>query len=398
MKGCVAQCKRYWLSGTETAIDRHVRALRRHPAVVFAQRRRLGAEYSYPVLTPSAGTRRGLCQWLTRGRMMSSGVRDWLCMEFLCRDIRLVHAHFATDAIFYSPATDGADVPMLVSCHGHDVYRFPRAFGGLGCGLLRRLFAKAAMFTAVSEHMRREMIALGCPPEKVRTVRVGIDLAERSFLPPAPNPTRIRVACIAGLRPKKGIPYLVEAFGRVAAMRSDAELVIVGDGPMRPAVERCIERNRLWGKAVLTGALRPEEVVKVLETAHIYVQPSITAPDGDREGIPATLMEAMARGLPVIATRHSGIPELVEDGVSGILVDERDTSALAEAMLLMMERSRTWADMGQAGRARIERDHDLTRQTEMIENLYDDLLTIHDSAVVIPIGQVRTDEVSRPAA
>lgn len=397
MKGCVAQCKRFWLSETETAIDRHVRSLRRHPSIVFAQQVRVGAEYPYPVFMPPAASGSPL-QALTRGRLMSPAVRDWLCLEFLCRDVRLVHAHFATDAIFYSPAAEAADVPMLVSCHGHDVYRFPRTFSGLARWMLRRLFSKAAMVTAVSEHMRGEIISLGCPPDKVRTVRVGIDLADREFRPPTPNPRRTRFACIAGLRPKKGVPYLVEAFGKVAAVRSDAELVIVGDGPMRPRIERCIEQHRLWGKVVLTGALRPDEVRRVLETAHIYVQPSVTAPDGDREGIPATLMEAMARGLPVIATRHSGIPELVQDGVSGYLVDERDPSALAEAMLLSMERSHSWEAMGQAGRAAIERDHDLTKQTAVVEDLYEELLTVQDSAVVIPIGQVRPEEASRPAA
>jgi len=382
MKGCVAQCKRFWLSVTETAIDRHVRALRRHPSVVFAQQRRMGAEYPYPVLTPSAG----------------AGMVERLTLEFLCRDVRLLHAHFATDAIFYSPAADAADVPMLVSCHGHDVYRFPRAFGGLGRWLLRRLFSKAAMVIAVSNHMRSQIITLGCPPEKVRTVRVGLDVAGRPFQPPTPSPRRIRIACVAGLRPKKGIPYLVEAFAKVLAVRSDAELVIVGDGPMRPEIERCIERSQLWGKVVLTGALRHDEVVKVLESAHIYVQPSVTASDGDREGIPATLMEAMARGLPVVATRHSGIPEIVEDGVSGILVEERDPSALAQALLLLMERPGSWEALAQAGRAYIEREHDLAKQTAAVEDLYDELLTVHDSAVVIPIGQIRPDEASRPAA
>ncbi len=398
MKGCVAQCKRFWLSETETAIDRHVRALRRHAAIVFAQQRRLRADYPYPVLTPPSRASRGLIEWLTKGRLMSPAVRDWHCLEFLCRDVRLVHAHFATDGIFYSRAAETADVPMLVSCHGHDVYRFPKLLGGLGSRMLRRLFSRVAMITAVSEHMRRAIISLGCPPDKVRTVRVGIDLTGREFRPPTPNPLRIRIACVAGLRPKKGIPYLIEAFGKVAAERQDAELVIVGDGPMRSKIEYCIERNRLWGKVVLTGALRPDEVMRVLDTAHIYAQPSVTAPDGDREGIPATLMEAMARGLPVIATRHSGIPELVEDGVSGILVDERDGSALAEAMLTLMERSRDWETMAQAGRAFIEREHDLPKQTAVIEDLYDELLTVHDSAVVIPIGQVRPDEASRPAA
>jgi colanic acid/amylovoran biosynthesis glycosyltransferase len=122
------------------------------------------------------------------------------------------------------------------------------------------------------------------------------------------------------------------------------------------------------------GSKRHEEVIQVLTQTHILIAPSVTAADGDEEGIPNTLKEAMAMGLPVISTVHAGIPELVEDGVSGFLVPERDVEALADRLERLVDHSETWAAMGRAGRRQIEAEFDIERLNDELLVLYQDML------------------------
>ncbi len=123
------------------------------------------------------------------------------------------------------------------------------------------------------------------------------------------------------------------------------------------------------------GPLAHEDVVKNLETSHICLMPSVTAEDGNQEGIPNVLKEAMAMGLPVVSTRHAGIPELVQDGVSGYLVAERDSTALATALLQLIERPQQWGAMGQAGRVMIEKEFAVDGNYAKLESLLEKLLS-----------------------
>jgi colanic acid/amylovoran biosynthesis glycosyltransferase len=121
----------------------------------------------------------------------------------------------------------------------------------------------------------------------------------------------------------------------------------------------------------MIGAQSHAEVMRLMEEAHILIAPSITAADGDEEGIPNTVKEAMALGLPVVSTTHAGIPELVEDGVSGFLVPERDSAALGERLAQLVDRPETWAALGRAGRQRIERHFDIDRLNDELLVLYE---------------------------
>lgn len=383
----VAQFKRVWLAGTETAIDNHVRSLRKHAPLAFADRLTGEIDPTYPVLCPPRGD--GLLAGLTGGKRLTPARRDWYTLELLSQDAGLIHAHFGTDGLYYLPLMRSADLPLLATFHGHDAYRFPNLYGGLGRRLMRRVFTQATAIHTVSNHMRLHLIDLGCPGDKVTTMRVGIDLTRFEFQPPRPG-GKVRIVCVAGFRPKKGLFGLIEAFRRARTERSDLDLTIVGDGPLRQEIERRIAEARLGDAVTLTGHVSLPEVADILADSHIYAQPSVTAPDGDREGVPATIMEAMARGLPVVATRHSGIPELVRDGVSGYLVDENDLDDLAERLLALADRPAMWEAMGQAGRERVERLHDLRDQTERIEAVYDRLMTGQDSAAAHAIGSFDT--------
>jgi colanic acid/amylovoran biosynthesis glycosyltransferase len=147
----------------------------------------------------------------------------------------------------------------------------------------------------------------------------------------------------------------------------------VGRGPLEAALQLAITQAGLDGAARLRGWQPQQAALAMIDRAHVLAQPSIVAANADEEGIPNVLKEAMALGLPVVATRHAGIPELVEDGVSGWLVPERNAEALAGALERLYRHPETWRRMGAAGRAVVERDYDIRRLNDRLEQLLADV-------------------------
>ncbi|MEM8884117.1 MAG: glycosyltransferase [Planctomycetota bacterium] len=234
--------------------------------------------------------------------------------------------------------------PLAVVFHGFDVAMLPREQGP---DYYAPLFRDAELLLPISDAWQRALVSLGAPAERTRVHHMGVDLerfAFRARTRDADEPTRLLM--IARLTEKKGVGDAIAAVARADAA---LQLTIVGDGPLRAELEAQADE-----RVTFLGWRDSDEVAQQLAEAHILVQPSVTAADGDQEGIPVGIMEAMACGLPVIATRHSGIPELVEDGVSGRLVAERDVDALAAAMTDLAQAPASWDALGRAGRARVD--------------------------------------------
>ena len=160
---------------------------------------------------------------------------------------------------------------------------------------------------------------------------------------------------------KKGFDDTIAAFAAMIAEPNapKAALTIIGDGPLRQQLEAQAAQLKQSGAIRFTGLLPHAEVAKTLSEAHVFVLASKTAANGDMEGIPVALMEAMAQGMPVLATIHSGTPELVEHGVSGFLNDEGDWRTLSANMRQLAETSERWAQMGAAGAAKVRAEFDL---------------------------------------
>jgi colanic acid/amylovoran biosynthesis glycosyltransferase len=237
------------------------------------------------------------------------------------------------------------------------------------------LFRSGDLFLPISEHWRAKLIAMGCPPERTDVHRMGVDcdrfaLRERRLEPGSPA----RLIGISRLVEKKGVEYGVRAVARLAAAGRDVRYEVIGDGPMRGALERLIRELGLEDRVELRGWQDQDAVREAIARAHIALAPSVTGADGDQEGIPVALMEAMAAGLPVVSTLHSGIPELIEDGVSGRLVPERDAGALADALAGMLDRPEDWPAMGRAGRARIERDFNIRNLNDRLAERFEELV------------------------
>jgi colanic acid/amylovoran biosynthesis glycosyltransferase len=173
---------------------------------------------------------------------------------------------------------------------------------------------------------------------------------------------------------KKGIEHVLRAMRILLDRGVEVEYRVLGDGPRRARLAALAAELGVKDRVTLHGRHGQETVRDGLERSDVLVAASVTAADGDEEGIPNVLKEAMALGLPVVGTRHAGIPELIEDGVSGVLVPERDEAALADALQRLAREPGRWTAMGRAGRAKIEMEYDIDRLNDRLAGLLEGLI------------------------
>jgi len=253
--------------------------------------------------------------------------------------------------------------PLFTVFHGYDLSQH---------GVLarhaedyRRLFASGERMLPISERWARKLATLGCDTAKIHVHRMGVDLDSFPFRAPAartePPARPLRVVSVARLVEKKGVTYLCEAMALLAARGVPAELEVIGDGPLQPSLERFVAERALGGRVFLRGRRDKAYVQAALASADVFALPSVTAADGDQEGIPVSLMEAMASGVPCLSTLHSGIPELIEHGRSGWLVPERDAVALADTLEAIQRGDFDVASIAHRARLTVEANFDQQR-------------------------------------
>ena len=263
----------------------------------------------------------------------------------------VAHAHFGqlgVDAVRLR-CCGLLKAPIVTTFHGMDANRTgdPRYRAALEI-----LFSEGDLFTVNSSFTRDRVIELGCPAERIRKLPVGLDVGRYGFRARKPSPGEpVSLLTVGRLVEKKGHEYAIRAVARLARGGHALRYDIVGDGPRRERLEHLIGELGMTGTIQLLGARSEDAVRALLGEAHLFVLASVTARDGDREGQALVLQEAQAVGLPVVATRHNGIPEGVVEGASALLVPERDELALAAAIGQLLEHPERWEAMGRSGRA-----------------------------------------------
>jgi colanic acid/amylovoran biosynthesis glycosyltransferase len=285
------------------------------------------------------------------------------------RPYDVVLAHFGPNGVAAERLREvGAfRAPLGTVFHGYDVSRIIKERGP---DYYRRLFAQGELMLPVSEHFRERLAQHGCPREKLRVHRMGVDtqsFAFRARSRAATEPTRFVTVC--RMVEKKGLEFAMRAMAELQRSGTPFVWHLAGDGPLRARLEQLCSELGLGERVVFHGTMPRSEVQTLLESAHVFLAPSVTAADGDQEGIPVAIMEAMAVGLPVVSTLHSGIPELVKDGLTGYLVPEHDVPALAQALARVATQHERWPELGQAGRQVVEREFDEQRLNEQLAAL-----------------------------
>ncbi|HDR9356409.1 glycosyltransferase [Burkholderia vietnamiensis] len=292
----------------------------------------------------------------------------------------LVHAHFGVDALYGASLARSLGVPLIATLHGFDVtvgraeFLNSRSPALVRYGLSHRSLARyATRLLCVSEFIRNKAIEFGFPEERLLTHYIGIDLSQ--FTPtPYTRGEVFRILHVARLVEKKGTRYLLEALLRLPErVRRRVRLDVIGEGPLRAELEAMTTREGLTGNVAFHGVQTQAQVQAHLQSSDLLCLPSVTAGNGDAEGLGMVVLEAAASGLPVLATRHGGIPEAVVDGETGLLVAERDAFALADAIAFLVESETVRQRMGRSGRARVERQFDVVKQCSTLERVYSEI-------------------------
>lgn len=360
-------------NSSETFVQAHATSLRRYqPLIVGLERKgNVVAALEGRVLFPETALERTQLRLFGPSPALVGRLRQF-------RPV-IVHAHFGPDGVAALPLARALGIPLVTTLHGYEVSHSPRYL--LTSGRLswmryalarRRLTRRGELFVAVSEALRRRALDQGYPGERTIAHLNGVDLSR--FPPVRRRAEEGLILHVGRLVEKKGTGLLIEAVAQVSRALPRARLVIAGEGPMRPRLQAKAALLDLSERITFLGERSQAEVAEWMERAWLLAVPSLTAKDGDAEGLPTVIFEAAAAGLPVVASDHSGNSEGVRDGDTGFIVPEDDAGALAARMLDLLRSPPLRDRMAHAARTLAEARYDAVRQTGVLEAHYDRLI------------------------
>ncbi len=285
----------------------------------------------------------------------------------------LLHVYFGHTGVHLLPFIRNWPGPAVVSFHGMDIMLRDGEPGYNG--RLRDLLQILPMVMARSESLARRLTALGCDPEKIRINRTAIPM--HSFpasVRDAPPDGAWRIVQASRFIAKKGLADSVAAFAAFHARFPRARLILAGEGPLMPEIRDAAMRLGVGDAVEFPGFLKPEDLARLYASAHLFIHPSVTTPAGDQEGVPNSLLEAMATGLPVVATAHGGIPEAVTNGVDGILVPEHSPRILADALDSLSTDPPRLRAMSTGAAENVREHFEASRSVSRLEGFYEELV------------------------
>lgn len=304
-------------------------------------------------------------------------VRDRL--EQVVREVQpeIVHAQFGPAGVLVGPVAKKNGVPLVVSFHGYDVSILAQK--EFWTRRYKDMFSQVDAIHAVSSDIADKVEKLGGSPDSIRVVHNGIDVNKFWNQVPDiesdPNGS-IRCLHVGRLVEKKAPIHLLRAFREARSQieyPSDLELVIAGDGPLRCEAEKEASRLSVADAVSFKGQVPHHAVPRLMRSSDIYTMHCMTASNGDQEGMGVTFAEASAMGLPIVTTRHNGIPEVVVDGITGYLVPEGDVEEMGKKITELARKKKLRRRFGENGQRYIEENFELEKQTEKIRKLYAEL-------------------------
>lgn len=291
----------------------------------------------------------------------------------------VLHVHYGVDALVFSKVFEALKIPVLVSFYGYDCTSFPNRFNGLGkLWLQKSLFENPYItnYTAMSPDMKNDLLKLGCPEEKIIVHYHGSDtkpfLIDREYS----NNNVIRMLIVGSLTPKKGHFFLLRALKKAQAQTSkQLQLDIVGEGELKESLQHFIKQEQIENVWFHGGVpYGSEKQLGLIKEADVYVHPSITTPQGEKEGIPGALIESRSSGLPAISTAHAGIPFIIEHGKTGLLVRENNVEELAGHILALAENPELREKLGKQGQKFTLETLDVRMKERELEAIYLDMI------------------------
>jgi len=288
------------------------------------------------------------------------------------REIRpdIILAHFGGTGAAIAPVARELGIPLVVVFHAFDLFmrQFrPKTYAAL--------WEAGAQAVAVSEHGKRRLLELGCPAKRARVIHCGVDLSRFATDAAQPNGTGFRLVSIGRLVEKKGFDDLLRAVARIQQhLAEPVRLDIWGDGPLKNTLEDLTCKLGLRRVVTFQGVAASAFVPQLLRQYDAFVLASKTARNGDTEGIPITILEAQATGLPVVATRHAGIPEALPPAHQEWLAREGDVEDLTRILSSLASQRARWRWIGLAGRKWVTRNFSLNDEIAAYRRLFEEIV------------------------
>lgn len=366
-------------------IYRQITALRAFRPVIFCQKREGANAFPFADLVVLPKPRTHALRRLVQKQILGLPITIYRAearrtLDALHRaEAKVLHVYFGHIGVHLLPLLEICDLPVVVSFHGADAQVDMDKPAHLE--RTRRMLELAQLVLVRSGSLAARLVAVGCDRAKIRLHRTGIPLQTIPFTqrhPPADEAWHCVQAC--RLIAKKGLSTSLRAFAEYSAAHPRAIFSIAGDGPQLAELKTLAATLGIAERVKFPGFLSQENLRALYATAHLFLHPSELGPNGDQEGVPNSMLEAMASGLPVLATRHGGIPEAVEHDVSGLLVAERDHAALAEQMRALTGNADRYARMSTAAAERVRTAFDLEAQTRELERCYAEAIEMRGSS------------------
>ncbi len=299
----------------------------------------------------------------------------WIARQLEHEQVDIVHTHFAwLSTIAAMVISKLLELPFTVTAHAYDIYSEKNDLLPLASRL-------ADGIVTISDANKAAILAMNpkLQDAQVRVLRCGIDL---DYFRPSPAKKRnkaLQITSVGRLLPKKGHEYLIRACAELAAQQVDFQCVIVGDGELRQSLQALIGQLHLNERVVLAGAQTREWVRERLCESDLFVLACATEKGGDRDGIPISIMEAMAMGVPVISTPVSGIPELVQHEKTGLLVPEQNAGELANAMMRLAKDEALRYTIAQNALELVHREHDIEQNAKRLQAFFEETARARES-------------------
>jgi len=280
----------------------------------------------------------------------------------------LIHAHFANMGSVARRFGKMLKLPYTLTAHAFDIYLEPDT------DELRKVMNDAESVVTISDYNKNHLNGEIGVNNRIEVIRCGIDLDKFNQQKKIKADDKIRMLTVARLVEKKGIAYLIKAIPAVIKESPNCELTIIGSGPLYDNLQQLVRDHDMERYVQFRGDVSDSELMRYYEDADMFILPCIVTENGNRDGIPVSIMEAMAMELPVISTTLSGIPELVEDGASGILVPPKDEKAIADAIITLCKGDELRVKMGKEGRKIIERKFNIVFEAEKLIGVFENVV------------------------
>ncbi|PYZ94673.1 colanic acid biosynthesis glycosyltransferase WcaL [Salipaludibacillus keqinensis] len=289
------------------------------------------------------------------------------------QNVVAIHAHHGGQALKILPQIKAFKIPFIVSFRGRDGSAQGSAYTR-NFNRYEELKQLGTMYFPVCDYIANDMKKLGFPKSRIHVLYGGINLEKFPYIQhKLSKDGEIRILSVGRLEMKKGFDTLIKAFAKLHKNNPTTTLHIIGDGSNKKKLESLIKKQKLNHVVKLRGQMSAEQIVTEMTHAHLFCLASQTAKDGDVEGIPNALKEAMACGIPVVSTQNGGIPELIKHKETGYLAEEKNASSLAAGFQFYLDNPDIWQDYTRKARQTIEENFDINKQIGVQERLYDKL-------------------------